>query len=91
MLDMWDQADQNPIEVKDISSYGWILQENAIGIDWDSAENMAKIIPRGVNAKQAAKGSIVVARKGVTIAQKAAHVSTAVTCHHRFQLRVWMT
>ena len=30
-----------------------------------------------VNAKQAAKGSIVVARKGITIAQKAAHVSIA--------------
>ena len=46
MLDMWDQADQNPIEVKDISSYGWIVQDDAIGIDWDSAENMAKIEQR---------------------------------------------
>ena len=48
VLDMWDQADQNPIEVKDISSYGWIVQDDAIGIDWDTVEPLYKGHHRGM-------------------------------------------
>ena len=82
VLDMWDQADQNPIEVKDISSYGWIVQDDAIGIDWDSAENMAKIEQRVWLLTKGCKCKTGCKRLNCGCKKRGNHCSEGCTCQH---------
>ena len=47
IIEMWSQADQNTIHLREITSYGWKLTaDGELGIEWDSDSNIASIQSR---------------------------------------------
>ena len=39
-VDMWGQADQSIIQLHEISSHGWKINDRVLAIDWDSDDNI---------------------------------------------------
>ena len=43
---MWGQADRNMMELGDLTSWGWKVNNEQSSIDWDSSENQSTIKER---------------------------------------------
>ena len=43
---MWGHADRNKIELPDLTSWGWKVNNEQLSIDWDSSENLSTIKER---------------------------------------------
>jgi len=82
VADMWGQADQNTMNVKDVSLYGWSVKDGTISVDWDSGDNLEKVqrriqlLTKGCKCK-AGCGSLRCSCK-----KKAQHCSEGCSCLH---------
>ena len=46
VLDMWRQADRNTMQLADLASWGWKVNNDVLYIDWDSDENQSLVRER---------------------------------------------
>ena len=45
-MDMWKQADHNPMILEPITEYGWTIKDRQLAIQWDTEDNIKAIRDR---------------------------------------------
>ena len=82
VLDMWRQADRNTMQLADLASWGWKVNNDVLYIDWDSDENQSLVRERVQLLTKGCKCKTGCATGRCGCRRKGNHCSEGCACLH---------
>ena len=82
VTDMWGQADRNTMELAELTSWGWKVNNEQLSIDWDSSENLSTIKERVQLLTKGCKCKSGCGTSRCGCRRKGHHCSEGCVCQH---------